>query len=650
MHALAGFHGIIYPKKVGKRMINQVLAGRYRIVQELSSGGFAQTYLAQDTHRPSAPQCVVKHLRPPSDDSYTLENARRLFEREGKILERLGREHNQLPDLYAYFEENGEFYLIQEYIDGHPLTQEILPGHPISQDQIIHIVEEVLEILAFVHGKGVIHRDIKPANLIRRSSDDKLVLIDFGLVKELTSPAVNSQGQINPSVAVGTHGYMPIEQFHGYPQFNSDIYALGMLAIQALGGLSASELIRLRDPNNPNTGEVLWRNQVQIRPKLADIIDKMVRYDCHHRYQSASEVLADLRNINSPVRINWSQLNRWVRRPRRLMFAGVAGLIFVILPLIFYKKLPQAVKAAYLYEQGVEKIDKKDYKAAIKELDAAISINPKYAEAYNKRCHAYLMQENRLKAMEDCNHALQIKTNFAQAYQAYTNRGIARFSLGDSTGAIADYTQAINLNPKHALAYNSRGDVREKIGDKKGAIADFTMAIKVEPKFAAAYLNRCLTRSNTGDHKGAIADCTYAIKLNPNQVQAYLNRSLVNFRLGNYQKAIEDSNIAIQINSGGRNFNLGEAYHNRAIARMALGDRQGAMEDFNQALRANPKDAGAYYERGLILAGIGDRQKAIADFQKAAKLRLEQGSTQGFKDAQYQIKKLQQLPTPTPKQ
>lgn len=650
MHALAGFHGIIYPKKVSKSMINQLLAGRYRIVRELSSGGFAQTYLAEDTHRPSAPQCVVKHLRPPSNDSYTLENARRLFEREGKILERLGREHNQLPDLYAYFEEDGEFYLIQEYIDGHPLTQEIVPGHPLPEAQVIRILEEVLEILAFVHGKGVIHRDIKPANLIRRASDNKLVLIDFGLVKELTSPAVNSQGQINPSVAVGTHGYMPIEQFHGYPQFNSDIYGLGMLAIQALGGLSASELIRLRDPNNPNTGEVLWRNQVQISSKIADIVDKMVRYDCHQRYQSVSEVLADLKNINSVVRINWSQLKRWVRRPRRLMFGGVVGLIFVILPLIFYKKLPQAVKAAYFYNRGVEKIDRKDYQAAIKELNEAISVNPKYAEAYNKRCHAYLMEGNRLRAMEDCNYALQIKTNFAQVYQAYTNRGIARFSLGDAQGAIADYTQAININPKHALAYNSRGHVREKIGDKKGAIADFTMAIKVDPKFAAAYLNRCLTRSNSGDHNGAIEDCTYAIKINPNQVQAYLNRSLVHFRLGNYQRAIEDSNFALRLNSGVGNSDQGEAYHNRAMARMALGDKQGAMEDFNQSIRINPKDAGAYYERGRILAGSGDKQKAIADFQKAAKLRLEEGSTQGFKDAQFQIKKLQQPPMPKPQQ
>jgi serine/threonine protein kinase/regulator of sirC expression with transglutaminase-like and TPR domain len=626
-------------------MINELLAGRYRIVTSLSSGGFAKTYLAEDTHRPGSPQCVVKHLVPPNNDDYTLQNARRLFQREGEILERLGREHDRLPQLYAYFEENGEFYLIQEYICGHPLTEEIVPGQPLSEDQVLQILADVLEILVFVHGKGVIHRDIKPANLIRRSGDNKLVLIDFGLVKELTSPAINSQGQNTPTVAVGTHGYMPIEQFHGYPQYNSDIYALGMLAIQALMGASASQLLRLRDPNNPNTGEVLWRDRLtNIRPKLANIIDKMVCYDCRHRYQTAAEVIADLRDINSQVRINLNQIKRWFRRPKRLIIGGSALLVFLGLPLIFATQLPQKLKAAHIYNRGVDKSDRKDYQAAVKDFTEALQINPNYAEALSKRCHCHLMLGDRLRAMQDCTQALQVASNFAQAYQAYTNRGIARLSLGDAQGAIADYSQAIQINPKHALAFNNRGQVKDRMGDKEGAIQDFTQAIKVEPKFAVAYLNRCLSRSNAGDHSGGIEDCTQAIKLNPNLVQAYLNRSLVYFRLGNYQKSIEDSNIAIRINAVKNDPDLAKAYHNRGSARMALGDKQGAMEDFNQALRINPKDAGAYYERALIRIALGDKPKAIQDFQFAAKLKLEQGSTQGFKDAQFQIKKLQQQP------
>ena len=121
--------------------------------------------------------------------------------------------------------------------------------------------------------------------------------------------------------------------------------------------------------------------------------------------------------------------------------------------------------------------DRKDYKAAIKELTEAISINPKYAEAYNKRCHAYLMQGNRLRAMEDCTQALQIKTNFAQAYQAYTNRGIARLALGDSTGAIADYTQAIAIKADYGEAFFNRGVSYFKLGNRQLATKDFERAV-----------------------------------------------------------------------------------------------------------------------------------------------------------------------------
>lgn len=152
------------------------------------------------------------------------------------------------------------------------------------ENQVISLLIEVLEILVFVHGQGVIHRDIKPANLMRRHPDGKIVLIDFGAVKEITTQMVNSQGQRISTVAIGTPGYMPIEQFHGNTQFNSDIYALGMVGIQALTGLLADDLSRLQSPNNPSTGELVWHHRAQVSPELANIIDKMVRFDYRQRY------------------------------------------------------------------------------------------------------------------------------------------------------------------------------------------------------------------------------------------------------------------------------------------------------------------------------------------------------------------------------
>jgi serine/threonine protein kinase len=274
--------------------IGQTLRGRYRIIQQIGEGGFGKTYLAEDKDLPGKPQCVVKLLKPPSTAPNALNTAKRLFDTEAKMLYELGRSHDQIPKLFAHFEENQEFYLVQEYIEGHDLTHEIQPGKPISETLVIQLLQDILEVLEFVHKQKVIHRDINPRNLRRRASDGKIVLIDFGAVKEVMTQMTHLQGQISPTICIGTPGYMPSEQEKGHPKLCSDIYAVGMVGIEALTGVFPHQL-----SHDPNTLEVVWKNRVSISPKLTDILEKMVRYDFNQRYQSATEVLQDL--LPSPV-------------------------------------------------------------------------------------------------------------------------------------------------------------------------------------------------------------------------------------------------------------------------------------------------------------------------------------------------------------
>ncbi|MGF1491318.1 MAG: protein kinase [Microcoleaceae cyanobacterium] len=273
---------------------SQLLDRRYQVLETLESTDIGSTYLAKDTHRPGETLCFVKHLHLAAEEPEFIEIVRRRFRQEAQILEKLS-EHDQIPRLLAYFEENKEFYLVETYVKGRSLLQEIQAGHPLLEEQVVQILIEVLEILIFVHGHGVIHRDIKPSNLSRRDSDDKLVLLDFGAVKELSLYPND-----NPRTArVGTIEYMPVEQFDGHPQFNSDIYALGMIGIQALTGLPIYELRRLREANQMNGNkDIAWRHLAIVKPELADILDKMVRYDYQERYQSSGEVLAELRRLS----------------------------------------------------------------------------------------------------------------------------------------------------------------------------------------------------------------------------------------------------------------------------------------------------------------------------------------------------------------
>ena len=273
-------------------MLGKLLDRRYQVTQVLGAGGFGRTYLAQDTRRPGNPTCVVKQLKPATSDPTFLEAARRLFNSEAETLEQLGN-HDQIPRLLAYFEEDQEFYLVQEYIEGHTLSQELQPGQRWEEGRVITLLQEVLGILEFVHRHGVIHRDIKPDNLIRRKSDNKLVLVDFGAVKQVRTQIASPYGQTNNTIAVGTPGYMASEQALGQPRPSSDIYALGIIGIQALIGVPPISF-----QEDLSTGEILWQHLVRVSRGLETILTKMVRYHFKDRYQSAGEALQALQQLN----------------------------------------------------------------------------------------------------------------------------------------------------------------------------------------------------------------------------------------------------------------------------------------------------------------------------------------------------------------
>ena len=323
--------------------MNQILSGRYQIIQELGRGGFGVTYIAQDLQRPGNPRCVVKLFEPAAKDPYTLNAGKVLFDREAEALEKLGN-HDQIPRLLAHFEDNQKFYLVQEFIEGHDFTQELNPDKPLTEAAVIQFLSDILEVLAFVHEKNKIHRDIKPSNIRRRESDGKLVLIDFGAVKQVSTQVVNSQGQTKFTIAIGSPGYMPSEQSSGKPHFSSDVYAVGIIAIQALTGVVPIK-------TDAETAEIAWQDSININSKLANIIDTMVRYDFRQRYPTAQLALQAVKTLSTKSTANSNQLPDTVidnqapnagKTKKILIASGIAGIIAataVILPNIFNNKI-----------------------------------------------------------------------------------------------------------------------------------------------------------------------------------------------------------------------------------------------------------------------------------------------------------------------
>ena len=268
------------------------MAHRYRVLRILGEGGFGITYLATDTQMPSQRQCVVKQLKPVQreDQSYPLIQDR--FQREAATLERLGEDHDQIPRLYAYFVEDHQFYLVEEWVMGATLTQKMatMPRGVFREDFVRQILLEVLPVLDYVHQHQIVHRDIKPDNILLRHGDQKPVLIDFGAVKETMSTVVTAPGQVTSSIVVGTPGFMPSEQMAGHPVYASDLYSLGLTAVYLLTGKGPQAL-----ETDPKTGNYQWRSNAQtISTVLADVIDRAIEMSSHQRFQTAQEMLSAL--------------------------------------------------------------------------------------------------------------------------------------------------------------------------------------------------------------------------------------------------------------------------------------------------------------------------------------------------------------------
>ncbi|MCY7366947.1 MAG: serine/threonine protein kinase [Chamaesiphon sp.] len=259
--------------------MNIIVDGRYQIIKRLGKGGFAHTYLAKNLTAPGAPPCVVKQLRPKVEHPRMLQ----LFNLEAATLNRF--KHSQIPQMVECFEHQGDQFMVQDFVAGDDLSKEFTIGHQWSEAKVVRFLREMLQVLGYVHQQQAIHRDIKPANIIRRWDNGQLCLIDFGAVQDLDSDS------LAPTIVVGTPGYHAPEQAEGNATFSSDIYALGMTAIQFLTGHYPLHLPK------DEAQEVIWRDLTSISDRLAAILERMTRVDEICRYESTLAVLADLETL-----------------------------------------------------------------------------------------------------------------------------------------------------------------------------------------------------------------------------------------------------------------------------------------------------------------------------------------------------------------
>lgn len=265
-----------------------ILRGRYRIVELLGRGSFGKTYLAEDIDKLNE-RCVVKQLAPKDQATWAINKSVELFKQEAKQLQHLGG-HSQIPSLFAYFEEEKYLYLVQQFIDGDNLLKIWRQQGDWQESQVRQMLLELLPVIEFIHEQKIVHRDIKPENIMRRCSDGLLVLIDFGVSKQLSGTVMSK-----PGTQIGSFGYAPLEQMEGgEADPASDLFSLGATAFHLLTGLYPYRLWI----EHGYSWTANWQQYLPslIDHELARILSKLLAKDIQQRYRSAEEVLTDFQN------------------------------------------------------------------------------------------------------------------------------------------------------------------------------------------------------------------------------------------------------------------------------------------------------------------------------------------------------------------
>jgi tetratricopeptide (TPR) repeat protein len=572
-------------------MLGKLLGGRYQIVRHLGGGGFGQTYLAEDFHLPGNPQCVVKQLKPKVTDPETLQAARRMFDTEAQVLAKLG-SHDQIPQIFAHFEENREFYLVQEFVAGDTLSQELRTCGQFSETEAISLLQNLLTVLEFVHQQQVVHRDIKPSNLIRRAGDRQPVLIDFGAVKEIGIP--QGEGDLNPqatvTIAIGSSGYMPSEQLAGKPRFSSDIYAAGMLTLQCLTGTDPRKL-----PEDSQTSEILWRDRVAVEPAFADILDTMVRYDYRQRYPSAKEALEALRKITE---------------------------VAPVVTLLATPPVENRDGHLIWLERGDELFQQQRYRDAIAAYDHVIQFQPQDYLAWFKRGIAL---ENLLSFSDAAASYDRVVQLQPEDYLAWYKRGNAYGQLQQFAAALESYEQVVRLQPENYWAWQDRGSVLEKMEQFDAAIAAYDRAVRLKPDFSVAVesrkrvlsqLRRVDTLYHLQHYDEAVAACERSIQQDPTDSLAWLMRGMAQDNLGHYAEAVTayEQVVALQADDHVAWFKLGTVLEKSDRAEEALAA-------YYRVVQLQPDNQWAWHDRGRLLEKLNRPQEALSAYDRAVQIQ-----------------------------
>lgn len=589
------------------------LGGRYKIISHLGAGGFGQTFLAEDLHLPGHPVCVLKQLKPEINNDNTLQMARRCFNTEAEVLYQLGI-HEQIPRLLAHFEEDKEFYLAQEFIEGKSLTEELTEGKIWSEAYVINLLKDILHILSFVHQQQVIHRDIKPSNLIRRKKDDRIELIDFGAVKQVgTLEAIDPEsGLTNVTISIGTKGYMPNEQLAGKPRFSSDIYAVGILGIQALTG------VHPRHFEEDTQGEIAWHHRAaQLSTGVMEVLDRMVNYDFRSRYLDALEALEALEALRLPAAVqraadkleSATALQDLTRFQSKNGSAGWSGRVRSAGQSGQDEESPAT--AIWLTASSDGAMERSDLthlttQAIGRSRPGTVSEAASVTEGGHLRRQAWMV----LGAIA----TLGITYTLAQLF--VPNWSEQFLNPAQTPGAIAQTGKEALKPEEQAIEFLKQANLKMQAGDSAASLKLYDKSLALKADSPEANVGRCEALNHLKRPDEAIVFCDDALAYKPNYPQALWSKGNALFL---QKRQLEALRLYEEVTERKPEFAPG--WVTLGMTLQALGRSAEALNALDNGIALYRNSAGAWGTKGQALLDLQRYEEAIIAFNKALQLQ-----------------------------
>jgi len=517
-----------------------VINERFRIDEVIKIGGMGAVYRGFDINKKRT--VAIKELYINLSNEEEEEDLIARFEREAELLSKLS--HPNLPLVSDYFYDYDNYFMIMDFIEGQDLEcilgEEGNPGLP--EDKVLEWSIQLCSVLDYLHSHDppILYRDLKPSNIMIRTDDNRAMLVDFGIAREL-SPGITSAHTV-----IGTIGYSPPEQFEGRQKPQSDIYALGATLHHLLSG---------KYPDIPFRFEALCKLNPAVSKDMERIVMKAIEMEIGLRFNSALDMREALFMLKEPE-------GRKTREKRKIVNEE--------------KEKRNKAQSKVHSRRGMIYAKQGYYERAKEEFKKAVDCYQYSSEEYSNLGYTCLKLKDYENGEKYFLKALELEPNLAAAH---SNLGVIYTRRGELEKGTEEFKKALRLNPKLVEAHINLADIYGKKNMYEEMLKECEKAIKLKPDCIEAYINFAYGCGKLLLHEEGIKKLNKALLIDTSDAFVYSNLGVLHGDIKQYNKAIKFLNKAISINPF-----LAEAHSSLGAIYYNTGEYNASKDSFKRAL------------------------------------------------------------------